>query len=187
MLHSTDITAEPAPGRGLRPAEMTTISDLCCILDHALVARAEGAGSLPDLLGLSGTEIAALRDAWLPWAVLPDLDVPLGLVPDEQRAVATLILWRGGSAAAEARWLAPIIARRALEPRHLWEDLGLPSRAALSAMISRHLPGLAKANGQNMRWKKFLYRQICAEEGFALCLAPSCGECAERAACFAPD
>lgn len=167
--------------------DMTTVSDFCCILDHALEERDAGLGCLPDRLGLSGAQIAALRDAWLPRAKLPDLDLPAPPMPDDQRAIRTLILMRAGTATAEARWLSAILARRALEPRHLWEDLGLPSRASLTAMIARHMPGLAQANSANMRWKKFFYRQICSDTAFALCLSPSCDACDERADCFAPD
>ena len=107
-------------------------------------------------------------------------------LPEDQKAIATLILWRAGSANDEARWLAAILARRAMETRHLWQDLGLGSRTALSEMIARHLPGLHRANSQNMRWKKFFYRQICSDAAFALCLSPSCDDCSERDECFAP-
>jgi len=108
-------------------------------------------------------------------------------VSQDQRAIATLILMRAQSRTPEALWLSKILARRSLETRHLWEDLGLPSRAALSALIERHLPGLFAANSAKMRWKKFLYRQICSDAAFSLCLSPSCDDCDEKAACFAPD
>ena len=166
---------------------MLSVSDFCCIVDHALSESEAGQGPLTERLGLSGAEIAALRDRWLPGTALPDLERPAPERPDDQKAIATLILWRSGVSTQDARWLAAILARRAMEPRHLWEDLGLASRADLSGLIARHLPGLARANSQNMRWKKFFYRQICSEAAFALCLSPSCGECPERAECFAPD
>ena len=183
MRHSTDIALLPG---ATVPVEMVTVSDLCCILDHALASVEAGQGALTEVLGLSGAEIAALRDRWLPGTPLPDLDRAAPRLPVDQAAIRTLILWRAGTASDEARWLAAILARRAMEPRHLWEDLGLPSRAALTALITRHLPGLAAANGQNMRWKKFFYRQICADAAFSLCLAPSCDACDERDDCFAP-
>ena len=107
--------------------------------------------------------------------------------PADEQAIATLILWKAGVVSSEARWLAAILARRSMEPGHLWEDLGLVARPALTALIARHLPGLARANAQNMRWKKFFYRQICSDSGFSLCLSPSCDACDERDACFAPD
>lgn len=168
------------------PAGMLDASDAACILDRALAEREAGLGPLTLRLGLSGAQLASLRDAWAPRTALPDLDLPAPEAPVDQRSIATLVLMRAGSAAPEARWLAAILARRAMEPHHLWEDMGLPSRAALSGLIGRHLPGLARANSQNMRWKKFFYRQICADAAFALCLSPTCDACPERADCFAP-
>ncbi len=179
-LHHT--TASPDLTRA-----MVTTSDFCCIVDHALSEREAGLGSLPARLGLDGPQIAALRDRWLPQATLPDLDLPAPQMSPDQQAIATLILWRGRAATSEARWLAAILARRAMQPRHLWEDLGLPNRAALSALIALHVPDLARMNPHNMRWKKFFYRQICSDAAFALCLSPSCDACDERAACFAPE
>jgi nitrogen fixation protein NifQ len=157
------------------------------ILAHALAERAAGLGPLTERLGLSGTDLAALRDRWAPDLDLPDLHLPAPARTTETQAIHTLILWRAGVTTPEARWLAAILARRAQETRHLWEDLGLPSRPRLTQMIGRFLPGLAAANSRNMRWKKFFYRQICSDAAFSLCLSPSCDDCDERAACFAPD
>lgn len=173
--------------RGPWPVEMVSVTDFCCIVDHALTERDKGMGPLTERLGLPGSEIARLRDRWLPLTPLPDLSLGAPHKPTDQVAIETLILMRSRAASDDARWLATILARRAMEPRHLWEDLGLASRAALSGLIARHLPGLAAANAQNMRWKKFFYRQICSSAAFSLCLSPCCDECSERDACFAPD
>ncbi|PTV94574.1 nitrogen fixation protein NifQ [Rhodobacter aestuarii] len=162
-------------------------ADFVCIFSHALAERAAGQGPLTERLGLSGADLAALRDAYLPGVELPDLDLPAPGQSAEEQAITMLVLWRAGVNSPEARRLAAILARRAQEHRHLWEDLGLPSRAHLGALIRRHLPGLAAANHQNMRWKKFFYRQICSDSAFSLCLSPTCDECDERAECFAPD
>lgn len=175
------------PPVGLLAARMVTVSDMACIVDHALAEREEGRGPLTERLGLSGAALSRLRDTWLPGTALPDLDLPAPECPADQQAIATLILWRAAGVEDEARWLAAILARRAMEQRHLWQDLGLPSRTTLSGLIARHLPGLHAANRQNMRWKKFFYRQICSEAAFSLCLSPSCDACEERADCFAPE
>lgn len=157
------------------------------ILSHALAERTRRGEALPAVLGLPGPEIARLRNRFAPALALPDLDAPLPDPPEDQRAIALLILMRAGRISETGAWLAPILARRAMASRHLWEDLGLADRAALSALIGRHLPGLRTANRHNMRWKKFFYRQICSDAGFSLCLSPSCGDCEERDDCFAPD
>jgi nitrogen fixation protein NifQ len=38
-----------------------------------------------------------------------------------------------------------------------------------------------------MKWKKFLYRQLCLEEGIYVCRAPSCDVCRDYDLCFARE
>ncbi|EGJ22004.1 NifQ family protein [Cereibacter sphaeroides WS8N] len=161
-------------------------ADMAAILAHALREQAAGRGELCDLLGLEPAALEALVARWCPGLTLPAL-APPGPLPIEQSDLATLLLWRGGRTSDEARWLAAILARRALEANHLWEDLGLPSRAHLGRLIERHFPRLHAANTRNMRWKRFFYRQICTDHGGTMCLAPNCDACAEQPLCFGPD
>ncbi|WP_096784887.1 nitrogen fixation protein NifQ [Rhodobacter sp. CZR27] len=160
-------------------------ADFAAILAHALREHAAGKGELTDLLGLEPAALVALTARWCPGLTLPSL-LPLSAVPLEQADIVTLLLWRGGRTGDEARWLAAILARRSLETSHLWEDLGLPSRAHLGLLIQRHFPRLHAANTRNMRWKRFFYRQICSDNGGTMCLAPHCDDCAEKPVCFAP-
>ncbi len=88
--------------------------------------------------------------------------------------------------AFEAR-LAAMIARRAQRPNHLWQDLGLLSRRDLSELMTRHFKPLAMRNKQDMKWKKFFYRAICADAAYSLCTAPSCGECDDFDHCFGEE
>ena len=83
--------------------------------------------------------------------------------------------------------LAAMVARRAQRPNHLWQDLGLNNRGELSQLMTRHFKPLALRNTGDMKWKKFLYRIICAEEGFSLCTAPSCAECDDFESCFGDE
>lgn len=182
---------DPSP-RSPAPIIQPDAEPFRCILAHGLREHQAGQGPLTDVLGLSGAELAALRDRWLPGVDLatayPASTVrPASAYGLNQQSIETLILWRAGVATPEARWLAAILARRSMESHHLWQDLGLPARPALSQMIARFLPGLARANTTNMRWKKFFARQICADAAFSLCPSPSCDACDERTACFSPD
>jgi nitrogen fixation protein NifQ len=70
---------------------------------------------------------------------------------------------------------------------HLWEDLGLASRASLSSLMAHWFPALAARNTQHMRWKKFFYKQICEREALPICRAPSCAVCSEQGVCFGPE
>jgi len=83
--------------------------------------------------------------------------------------------------------LARILATRAAFPGHLWVAMGLTERSQLTAAIRRHLPSLAKANSQNMRWKRYLYKQVCDLNGGTMCKAPNCGVCSDYSLCFAAE
>jgi nitrogen fixation protein NifQ len=113
-------------------------------------------------------------------------DAPLGPthVPDEEEAsVLELLIQELTSASPIARYLPAILARRAMEPNHLWEDLGLSARPDLTALMTRHFAALAARN-PGMRWKRFLYRSLCESQGFVACAAPSCAQCDEFSVCF---
>lgn len=92
-----------------------------------------------------------------------------------------------GWAPTPALWLARIIACRATRPGHLWRALGLFSRAELTAAIARHLPALADANSRGMRWKRFLFKQLCDQGGGTMCRSPECGVCSDYALCFGEE
>ena len=83
--------------------------------------------------------------------------------------------------------LARMIARRAMRPDHLWQDLGLFDRTELNRLLARHFPTLHAGNTANMKWKKYFYRKLCEAEGFVLCTAPSCSVCGDFAACFGSE
>ncbi len=83
--------------------------------------------------------------------------------------------------------LARIIAGRAAHPGHLWVAMGLFERPQLSAAIGRHLPALLAANNKGMRWKRFLFKQVCDLNGGTMCKSPVCGDCSDYALCFAPE
>lgn len=87
----------------------------------------------------------------------------------------------------EAEWIADILTAGCMGGDHLWQDLGLWSRADLSALIRSAFAPLADKNINDMKWKKFFYKQLCIQEGVYACRAPSCQVCADYAACFEPE
>jgi nitrogen fixation protein NifQ len=124
------------------------------------------------------------------------LDVPQDLLAerrvtraDEVADVAALLMDHIaiGTPECSARALSEGIAAACLGDRHLWEDLGLPSRDALWLLMQRHYPDLVARNSGRMRWKKFLYRELCIREQVLVCRSPSCEVCPEQAQCFAPE
>ena len=91
-----------------------------------------------------------------------------------------------GSAAQIAR-VALTIAVASLGDNHLWQDLQLPSRAELSALMRRWFPALVAKNHADMKWKKFLYKQLCEREEIFVCKSPTCAACCDHALCFGPE
>ncbi|RKR31491.1 MULTISPECIES: nitrogen fixation protein NifQ [Paraburkholderia] len=89
--------------------------------------------------------------------------------------------------ADEANCVAHALACASLGQNHLWQDLLLPSRRELSALISHWFPRLAAKNMRDMKWKKFFYKQLCEREGLFICKAPSCGVCSDHAHCFGAE
>lgn len=94
---------------------------------------------------------------------------------------------RGAGPKAELYHVAWLIACASLGDGHLWQDMGLPSRDALSALIARWFPALAARNVDQMKWKKFFYRQLCLKEEILICKSPSCADCSDHGLCFGPE
>lgn len=84
----------------------------------------------------------------------------------------------------ECFWVAHAIATASMGGNHLWQDMGLPDRTALSRLIERHFGSLFVRNVGDMKWKKFFYRQLCERAKVPICKSPSCGVCADYKACF---
>ncbi|WP_246793919.1 nitrogen fixation protein NifQ [Burkholderia perseverans] len=89
--------------------------------------------------------------------------------------------------ADDARCLATIIAHACLRPDHLWRDLGLSGRDAVSAMLTRYFPALVARNTANLRWKKFLARDLALARGDEPAPAPGCPGCEDYRRCFPGD
>jgi len=89
--------------------------------------------------------------------------------------------------AADLDAVALAIACASLGDQHLWQDLGLTSRSELSMLIDHWFPRLAALNTHNMKWKRFMYKQLCLREDLLICKAPSCGVCCDHGVCFGPE
>ncbi len=83
--------------------------------------------------------------------------------------------------------MASVVAAGSMGGNHLWEDLGLRRRPELTELMRRNFPSLAARNVRDMKWKRFLYKQLCEAEGIHACRAPSCEECADYHVCFSSD
>lgn len=154
---------------------------------HASSEAGTTAQSLSDRLGLAGDALLELQSyLWLEPGFSSGAERQND--PEEEELMVRALLAQNCSREGPiGAWLAAILARRALEPNHLWEDLGLAARSDLSKLLLRHFGPLAGRNTRNMRWKKFLYRSLCEAEGFSMCPSPTCDACPEFEICYGDD
>ncbi|WP_018267929.1 nitrogen fixation protein NifQ [Methylosinus sp. LW4] len=162
----------------------------CCVLALGLSEAAGRPGGLAQSLALGREALARLIERWAPEATsLLDLasEPETIALDDEEDQIRELLLRFRGDASEETAWLASILTKRAMSPRHLWQDLGLAKRDELGRLMQERFPSLAARNVNHMKWKKFFYRSLCEMEGFVLCASPTCRECSDFHDCFGDE
>lgn len=178
---------------GMHPSDAEISNDFSFdrhVLACILAAGVTEGGLLFENVGLSSDELAALLEQNFPSARIKGDDLLLGSERDdndEVTMVRDLLLARRSTEGDTGRWLAAMIARRVMEPNHLWADLGLRNRGELLRVLNRHFAPLARRNVKNMRWKRFFYRTLCEDEGLILCTTPVCTECNDFNHCFGDE
>ena len=175
---------------GCHPADADIDDDLGFdrhVLASILAVAAMENGPMAERAGLATDDLVSLMTHWFPvacgmgvaWRGRDDV-----AEDDEIAMVRDLLLAQRSSEGDAGRFLAAMIARRAMEPNHLWEDLGLRDRSELTRLLTRHFGPLAARNTGNMRWKRFFYRALCESDGFVMCTTPVCTECRDFDLCF---
>ncbi len=106
---------------------------------------------------------------------------------DEFDDLVALLLAHQTNDAPDSRWLAHAIATASMADNHLWQDLGLPSRVELNALMATRFTTLKLKNAGDMKWKKFFYRQLCEQAEVLICKSPSCAACCDYPVCFGPE
>jgi len=114
---------------------------------------------------------------------LPALDAGI----DEFRDLVDLLLEHRSHDDPTSHCLAHAVATACMGANHLWQDLGLPQRRALSELMEHNFTRLSRRNVGDMKWKKFLYKQLCEREEIFVCKSPSCASCSDYQACFGPE
>ena len=157
---------------------------LACI---TCVAACE-AGELTERLGLSAEDLSGMLSSFsVGDKITGDSVAAESADPEEVELIRNILLAHLVPGNETGRWFAAMIARRALEPNHLWEDLGLRNRSELTRLMGRHFASLAARNDKNMRWKRFIYRLMCENDGFVMCGTPVCTNCADYNSCFGAE
>jgi len=160
-------------------------------LAKILASWLTGRSVLPDYLGLEPVQFSLMLKSSFPYTFVP-VRAPSGIVLDyarmlEKEDLTQLLQYFRNDAKQETEWIISLIVSACLGSDHLWQDLGLWNRSELSALLSYNFPALAERNTKDMKWKKFLYKQLCEAEGLYLCRAPSCEVCIDRPVCFGPE
>lgn len=150
-----------------------------------------GQSVLPDYMGLEPDQFQRLKHNYFHDDFLPEI-APSGSYIDfnrmlEREDLINLLTRYSKKNTLEINWVIGILVAACLGNDHLWQDLGLWSRAQLTALLKYNFPELAAKNTQDMKWKKFLYKQLCEEEGLFLCRAPSCNVCIDYPKCYGPE
>ncbi len=163
--------------------------------DHTLAqiyaTWATGGGALPDWLGLVPTTFRDLMEFHFPGFAVAHPPNPGRALASERFPelddLRQLLLEHRSAADPSTEWVAEIVTVACMAQEHLWRDLGVWSRRDLSQLMYRNFPDLAARNVRDMKWKKFLYKQMCEAEGIYVCRAPSCDACTDYDRCFGPE
>ncbi len=158
-----------------------------------IATRAAGGGALPPWLGLDLAAFRCLMAHHFPGVspdVLSAVDGGRRLAAarrDEREELVQLLLAHRAEVSVSEVWMALVVAAGCMGGDHLWQDLGLWSRSELTALMGLNFPSLAARNTKDMKWKRFLYKQLCEAEGIQACRAPSCEVCCDYHVCFGPE
>ena len=184
----------PNPGKYYRyfkrhSSKLSPNSEWLC---RMLASWSVGLGALPDAIGLEPADFKRLQQSFFRALNIPAQAVS-GRTADFSRMLERedLIRYLHVRAAYPEReetfWITSILVAGCLGEDHLWQDMGLWSRQELSGLIAYNFPSVAAANHQDMKWKKFLYKQLCETEGIYVCRAPSCDVCLDYSRCFGSE
>jgi nitrogen fixation protein NifQ len=160
-------------------------------LARILASWSLGQGAMPQWLGLGETAFLDMMGYHFP-GTDPYSVVSASKLIDLQRTDELedlrklLLAQRSGRSDSEI-WMVEIVIAGCLASDHLWQDLGLWQRADLTQLMSENFAPLARRNDKDMKWKKFLYKQLCEAEGVYVCRSPSCEVCADYDNCFGSE
>lgn len=150
-----------------------------------------GMGGMPDYLGLSEADFLRMMAYSFPDYNVDDLNQkgdPIDVHRFDETEDLRILLMNNRTGNFESeRWMVDIVIAGCLGNDHLWQDLGLWQRAELSKLMMDNFLPLAIRNVKDMKWKKFLYKQLCETEGIYTCRAPSCEACEDYKNCFGPE
>lgn len=154
-----------------------------------ITSQIAGEGALPPGLGLDANDLSSLLTLHYPGVELVVRHSPHAVDPRalERDDVLALLLEHRAFQNRSEEWMAEVVTNACMANDHLWQDLGLWSRDHLSQLMKQNFPSLAAKNVHDMKWKKFIYKQLCEKEGINACRSPTCEYCVDYLNCFGPE
>ncbi len=160
-------------------------------LARILVSWYLGDGAMPQWLGLGEEQYLYMMarhfpaiDGYTLMTSRPGIDSQRS---EELMDLRKLLMDNRSGLSDSELWMAEIVTAGCMGSDHLWQDLGLWQRADLSKLMMDNFAPLATRNDKDMKWKKFLYKQLCETEGIYVCRSPSCEVCADYDNCFGSE
>ena len=187
-LPVTKPDATHPPRREDQPCQADLPDDSVSLALACAIAQALKTGTKPLIHGLGEEPFQRLMKTFFPHIRLQNFAADTAPVnnADEYDDLVALLLAHRKHPTVTLEWLCHIIASASLRDNHLWQDMGLPNRKALSQLMQECFPMLAAKNTHDMKWKKFFYRQLCEQEEILICKSPNCADCCDYALCFDP-
>jgi len=163
----------------------------CGWLAKIIASWQAGESVLPNALGLAESQFQQLLAQRFPGCQVDPI-APSGKTLDfsrmlEKQDLEIFLRQQAAVQNQETEWLIGIIVAACLGSDHLWQDVGLWSRKDLSSLLMYNFPKMAARNHRDMKWKKFIYKQLCEAEGLYVCRAPSCEVCKDYPLCFGEE
>ena len=137
--------------------------DLRTLAFAGVIGESLRRGTQPLIRGLKSSEFSQLVAEYFPGAHIANGAPYAGDDLDEFSDLVELLMEHASDKDRSYRWLACAIATASMSDEHLWQDLGLPSRKELSAILATFFTSMAAKNVGDMKWKKFVYRQLCEQ------------------------
>ncbi|MDP2794163.1 MAG: nitrogen fixation protein NifQ [Sulfurisoma sp.] len=164
--------------------------DLLSLAFAGVIGGALTRGRRPMIRGLSESRFQKLLNEYFVDAELdngePGQDSAIA-AGEEFLDLVDLLLEHRATPGERAAWLCYAIATAAMGENHLWQDMGLPDRKTLSALMCESFPALTAKNSGDMKWKKFFYRHLCERAEVPICKSPHCAECSDYVFCFSHE
>ena len=169
--------------------------ELLMITAVAGVLRNAQDGELPLFawtLGLSQPDLLVLLEECFPAlgrvAPMPEKEYAVlgAAVPPDFHALVTWLRSQAdpGRDTRHTEWVARAVAAACMGERHLWQDLGLTGRPAVSALLHDWFPDLHDGNTADLKLKRYLLACLGQHLGKPGLQPPGCGGCDQHGLCF---